>query len=128
MEIEAHLNNPYVKLDKENCILTIKGKSYPEHPSIFYTPIRKELEKCSDYMESNDVTINLGLEIINSVSSKYIYDIVLTIYNLSKNLNINWYYENDDEDMKEESEIFKSTFPNSNFNIISVEDINDISI
>lgn len=128
MEIEAHLNNPYVKLDKENCILTIKGKSYPEHPSIFYTPIREELEKCSDYMRSNDITINLGLEIMNSVSSKYIYDLVLTIYNLSKNLNINWYYENDDEDMKEESEIFKSTFPNSNFNIISVEDINDILI
>ena len=91
MEIESYLNTPYVKLDKESCTLTIKGKSYPEHPSIFYNPIREELEKCSDYMKDNDVTINLALEIMNSVSSKYIYDLVLTIYNLSKNINISLY-------------------------------------
>ena len=36
MEIKANLNKPYVKLDKEKCTLTFKGKSYPEHAKDFY--------------------------------------------------------------------------------------------
>ena len=36
MEIKRKLNTPYVKLDKEKCILTIAGRSYPESPSLFY--------------------------------------------------------------------------------------------
>ena len=62
MEIEADLNKPYVKLDKENCILLFKGKSYPEHPSVFYEPILKELNNCIDYMDKKDVTINLACD------------------------------------------------------------------
>ena len=76
MEIHAHLNKPYVKLDKENCIITFKGKSYPEHPSNFYDPIVEELNKCSEHMEGEIITINLALEIMNSVSTKYIYNII----------------------------------------------------
>jgi hypothetical protein len=123
MEIEAHLNKPYVKLDKENCTLTLKGKSYPEHPSTFYNPILEELEKCSEYMEGAVITIDLALEIMNSVSTKYIYHMLKTINESAKNLIINWYYEEDDEDMKEEAQLFQGAFPNSEFKIICVEDL-----
>ena len=88
MEIEADLNKPYVKLDKENCILLFKGKSYPEHPSVFYEPILKELNNCIDYMDKKDVTINLALEIMNSVSTKYLYNIIKSISESSKQINI----------------------------------------
>ena len=46
--IKSELNTPYVRLDKEICTLTIVGKSYPEHPSLFYGPIIKELENFVD--------------------------------------------------------------------------------
>ena len=128
MEILAHLNKPYVKLDKENCIITFKGKSYPEHPSTFYEPIIEELNKCSDHMEGEIITINLALEIMNSVSTKYIYNIIKSIDESSKKLNINWYYEEDDDDMKEEGYVFKNFFKNSNFNIILTTNINDLKL
>jgi hypothetical protein len=128
MEIRAHLNKPYVKLDKENCIITFKGKSYPEHPSTFYDPIVEELNKCSEHMEGEIITINLALEIMNSVSTKYIYNIINYINKSTKELNINWYYEEDDEDMKEEGYMFKNSFKNSNFNIIPITDINTLLI
>lgn len=128
MEILAHLNKPYVKLDKENCIITFKGKSYPEHPSTFYEPIIEELNKCSDHMEGEIITINLALEIMNSVSTKYIYNIIKSIDESSKKLNINWYYEEDDDDMKEEGYVFKNFFKNSNFNIILTTSINDLKL
>jgi len=126
MEIKALGNKPYVKLDKENCTLTIKGKSYPEHPSTFYDPILEELGKCSEHMEGVIITIDLALEIMNSVSTKYIYHMIKTVNGSARNLIINWYYEEDDEDMKEEAKLFQSAFPNSEFNIICVEDLMEV--
>ena len=127
MEIHAHSNKPYVKLDKENCIITFKGKSYPEHPSTFYDPIVEELNKCSEHMEGEIITINLALEIMNSVSTKYIYNIINSINKSSKELNINWYYEEDDEDMKEEGHLFENAFKKANFKLIGVSDIEHVS-
>ncbi len=126
MEIKASLNKPYIFLDKGKCTLTIKGKSYPEHPGEFYQPILEEIIKCSDYMESSSITIDLGLEIMNSLSTKYIYKIIKEIDDTSKKLTVNCYYEEDDEDMKEEGGMFKSSFPYVEFKLISIEDINKV--
>ena len=71
MEIQADKNKPYVKLNKEKCVITFKGKSYPEHPKVFYEPILEELNKCSEHIEGETITINLALEIMNSISTKY---------------------------------------------------------
>ena len=38
---------------------------------------------------------------MNSLSTKYIYKILKIIEGRSKKLNINWYFENDDEDMSD---------------------------
>lgn len=126
MEIQASGNKPYIKLDKENCTLTLKGKSYPEHPSTFYEPILEELEKCSEHMEGAVITIDLALEIMNSVSTKYIYHMIKTINETAKNITINWYYEEDDEDMKEEGKLFSGAFKNVHFKLHSVEDLNTL--
>lgn len=126
MEIQAGRNTPYVNLDKGKCILTIKGKSYPEYTTNFYEPIWEELVKCSDYMESSVITFDLGLEIMNSTTEKYIYKIMKKISESSKKLIINWHYEEDDEDMKEDGKMFKELFPYVDFNIIRVDDINKV--
>ncbi len=126
MEIKAHLNKPYVFLDKGKCTLTVKGRSYPEHPDEFYKPILEEVIKCSDYMEGSDITINLALEIMNSLSAKYIYKILKEIETTSRTLVINWYYEDDDEDMKEEGMIFNSAFKYAKFHLKEVKDINTL--
>ena len=123
MEIEATSNTPYFKLDEENCTLTFKGRLYPEHPIIFYKPIFDEVMACLDHIGGKDITINLALEIMNSVSAKYLYILVKDINESAKQININWYYEEDDEDMEEEGQQFISTFGNINFKLIPVEDI-----
>jgi len=77
-------------------------------------------------MESSVITFDLGLEIMNSTTEKYIYKIMKKISESSKKLIINWYYEEDDEDMKEDGKVFKDLFPYSDFNIIRVDDINKV--
>ena len=127
MEIQASRNKPYIKLDKGNCTLTMKGKSYPEHPIIFFKPIFDEVNNCLPHMEGTIITINLALEIMNSVSSKYLYVLIKDINDVAKKVNINWYYEEDDEDMKEEGKIFQSVFQSIDLNLISIEDINNLN-
>ena len=68
MEIKEGANTPYVKLDKENCVLTFMGKSYPEHPDTFYEPILAEIEKCKESLTNSKITFNIALEMLNSVS------------------------------------------------------------
>ena len=41
-------------------------------------------------------------------------------------VEINWYYEDDDEDMKEEGEIWESSLKNVKFNMYDVKDIDNI--
>jgi hypothetical protein len=39
---------------------------------------------------------------------------------------VSWYYESDDESMLEEGNYLKSSFPNSKFKLIEVEDLRKI--
>ena len=126
MLIREESTTPYVKLDKENCTLTIKGKSYPEHPTIFYTPILNELKDCIYSLGDVGITVNLALEIMNSVSTKYIYNIISNINKSSDKIKINWYYEEDDQDMEEEGQQLTTTFKNIKVKLIPTEDIRNL--
>jgi hypothetical protein len=126
MEIKEELSTPYVKLDKENCILTFIGKSYPEHPDLFYNPIVDEIERCKEDLTNSKITINMALEILNSISTKYIFHLVKSLYKSAMEIEVKWYYEEDDESMFEEGNYLKSLIPNSNFKLISVNDLRAI--
>jgi hypothetical protein len=126
MIIKGELSTPYVKLDKENCLLTIIGKSYPEHPSLFYDPIVEEIDKCKSDLSKSKITIKIALEILNSVSTKYLFHLVKELYESAMETEVNWYYESDDESMLEEGNYLKSSFPKSDFRLIGVEDLREI--
>ena len=126
MIIREGLNTPYIKLDKENCKLTIIGKSYPEDASLFYTPLVEEIETCKNDLSKSKIIIKIALEIMNSVSAKYIFHVIKNIYKSAKETEINWYYEADDDCMLEEGGYFKESFPNSDFKLIEVSDLRSI--
>ena len=126
MIVKEEFNTPYVKLDKENCILTIIGKSYPDHPSLFYGPIVKEFERCKVGLTNTKIIINIALEILNSVSTKYLFHLIKDLYESSMVTEVNWYYEEDDESMLEEGAYLESLLPESNFKLIGVEDLRKI--
>jgi hypothetical protein len=126
MEIKEGLNTPYVKLDKENCTLTFMGRSYPEHPDTFYEPIVKEIEKCKESLINSRITFNIALEMLNSVSTKYLFHIVKDLYESAMDMEVNWYYEDDDESMLGDGNYLKDLLPRSNFKFIEVKDLRKI--
>ena len=119
-------NTPYVKLDMEGGNLIIIGRSYPEHPELFYDPLLLEVSKYKGQLKLPNFTLKIALEIMNSGSTKYIFRLVKDLYELSTGMEIIWYYEVDDESMLEEGQIYEESFPNSKFKLIEVEDLRKI--
>lgn len=108
--VEGTPKTPAVKFDAEIGILEIKGRSIPENAIEFYRPLVDWLEA---YAKSpfKRTQVNIQLEYFNTSSSKCILDIFKKLETLHKAKNeviINWYYEEDDEDMLEAGEDYES--------------------
>jgi len=107
---EGTPKTPYVRLDGENGLVEIKGRSIPENSVEFYKPLIDWLEKYGSD-PSNETNVNIQLEYFNTSSSKCILDIFKRLELIHKKGNpveINWYYEEDDEDMFEAGEDYQS--------------------
>lgn len=107
---EGTPKTPYVRLDGENGLVEIKGRSIPENSVEFYKPLIDWLEKYGGE-PSNETNVNIQLEYFNTSSSKCILDIFKRLELIHKKGNpveINWYYEEDDEDMFEAGEDYQS--------------------
>jgi hypothetical protein len=120
INIKQTTTTPEVNLNKEKCILTLEGRSYPENAHRFYKPILKEFINCKEDIKKSNIIIDIKLEVINSVSMRYIYEMIDFIGNNTKSTIVNWYYEFDDEDMRESIEVASSAFAKVNINDISV--------
>jgi hypothetical protein len=99
---------PSVNFDANSCILEIAGESYPENALEFFKPVYEWLSKYLN-SNSNDITFNFKMIYFNTSSSKAILDILDLIENHYKKngkISVNWYYEQDDEDIQESGEEF----------------------
>ncbi len=110
ISIEGTAKTPTVKFNAQEGLLEIKGRSIPENSIEFYKPLVDWLEEYSK--EPKALTkVNIQLEYFNTSSSKCILDVFKKLENIHKNKNdvvINWYYEEDDEDMLEAGEDYES--------------------
>ena len=110
ISIEGTPKTPTVALDTGTGTVEIKGRSIPENSIEFYKPIVEWLE---DYSKKPQklTTVNIQLEYFNTSSSKCILDVFKKLESIKKARNevvINWYYEEDDEDMLEAGEDYES--------------------
>jgi hypothetical protein len=108
ISIEKSSKSPSINFDAANGNIEIMGRSVIENTKNFYEPlVNGWIDK---YLESPNQTtnVNIFLEYYNTSSSMWIFQMLkkLTILpKLNKNLNINWYYS--DEDIKEAGEDFQ---------------------
>jgi len=120
---EGTTKTPYVRLDGEKGIIEIKGRSIPENSIEFYKPLIDWLEEYGSSVDS-DTAVNVQLEYFNTSSSKCILDIfkkLESIYKKGQKVEVNWYYEEDDEDMFEAGEDYQSII-NIPFKMIEMEE------
>ena len=114
---------PYVVIDTEEDLFEIKGRSSPEVSLNFYTPIYEYLEDYTSSSSGGDFTANFALEYFNTSSTKCLLGVLKRLANiekLGKKVIVNWYYEEDDEDVLEIGEDL-SYFVDIEFNFLPLE-------
>lgn len=124
LSIEGTPKTPTVILDAEKGKIEIKGRSIPENSIEFYKPVVEWLEKYSSEGPKKTTEVIIQLEYFNTSSSKCILDVFKKLETVHKNDNevvINWYYEEDDEDMLEAGEDYQSILKIP-FKMIEIED------
>lgn len=124
LTLEGSAKTPTVIFDGDNGIMELRGRSIPENSIDFYKPLNEWIENYGNSPKPNTV-VDVKLEYFNTSSSKCILDLFKQLEKLnSKNteVNINWYFEEDDEDMEEAGEDYDAII-DLPFKMIEVEEI-----
>ena len=109
LHIEPTSITPACQLDFNNGVLDFKGRSSPCSSREFYSPIIQNIEGAFNG-GNNTLTANFAFEYFNTSSSKCLFDLLkrLARYkNEGADVIINWFYEEEDEDMKEAGEDYE---------------------
>ena len=120
--VEATQSTPEVKLNKDEGKFEFAGRSLPENAKEFYNPIMEWLENYTS--EPNEKTkVIFNFEYFNTASSKMILDVIEKLKAIQENgkeLDVDWYYLEEDDDMLEAGEDY-SDITEIPFNFISYE-------
>ncbi len=102
---------PTINFDAEEAKIEMKGRSIPENAIEFYKPLVAWLDEYANTAKGL-TEANIQLEYFNTSSSKCILDVFkkLEVINQKEDSEviINWFYEEDDEDMLEAGEDYQS--------------------
>ena len=100
---------PQVNFNAQSGECEISGESYMEDTYNFYLPVLKWLDNF--FTEVNKpVTFNFKLTYFNTSSSRSILEILEKLKEYKDNggdVTVNWFYDEEDPDMKDEVEDFK---------------------
>jgi hypothetical protein len=121
LNIEGSAKTPTVEFKTAGSLL-IKGRSIPENSIEFYKPL---IDWIGEYggAPQGKTEVNIQLEYFNTSSSKCILDVFKKLETLSgTSITINWYYEEDDEDMLEAGEDYQAIV-DIPFKMIEVEEL-----
>jgi hypothetical protein len=119
-ELKETGTTPYVLLDGEKGVLTFEGRSIPENVIEFYHPIIKWIEEYS-LSPQEETQVYFKLEYFNTSSSKRIFDVMKRVETMAvqtgKKVIVNWYYEEDDEDIFFAGSDYKALITKVEFNL-----------
>jgi hypothetical protein len=121
--IDPTRRSPWIVFERGS--LFIMGRSIIENPSEFYEPALKWVASFTREW-TGKTKIKLGFEYINTGSTKWLYILIRELSELRdipENLEINWYYEKGDEDMRDLGNILKSLVE-CQFKMVEVDNMN----
>ena len=119
--IQATDYTPFVYFDPSQGVIELKGNSNPANSNSFYQNFILKLDEYAIH-ESKGLTANLSLLYFNTSSTKCIFDLLKKLNKMQasgKHVTINWYYMEEDEEMREVGKDF-SDILQLNFNFISI--------
>ena len=100
---------PDLQFNAEKGDLMIAGQSLPENATLLYGSV---LEWIEEYVKNPapKTTMSFKMKYYNTASSKMFFSIIKrmnALYNTGADVEIDWYYQQDDEDMLDQGEYFR---------------------
>ncbi len=115
-------DTPGIHFDAATNVLELSGRSYPDNVFAFYEPVFSWLNAYASALNPAPITkFIFKLEYFNTASAKIIFDILHVLDRIKvkgNEVQILWYYKNDDDDMKEAGEGYKNIIE-TNIEIVS---------
>jgi hypothetical protein len=124
LTLEGSAKTPTVKFDSAAGKLELKGRSIPENSIEFYKPLNDWIDSYASNPQTETI-VDVKLEYFNTSSSKCILDLFKQLEKLNQRntkVQVNWYFEEDDEDMAEAGEDYEAII-DLPFKMIEVEEI-----
>ena len=121
---EGSAKTPSVSFNSASGVLELKGRSIPENSVEFYKPLNEWIDSYG-VKPCSETVVDIKLEYFNTSSSKCILDLFKKLEYISKQgsvVSVNWYFEQDDEDMEEAGEDYQAIIKLP-FKMIEVEEI-----
>ncbi|MDD2550788.1 MAG: DUF1987 domain-containing protein [Bacteroidales bacterium] len=106
LNIKGTQETPHVIFDKESGVFSMSGKSLPEDVKEFYLPI---IEWVAEYAQTpnKETKFTVKMDYFNTASSKMIlevFELFKEIHDKGFTVVVDWYYQEDDEDMHDAGE------------------------
>ena len=124
--VEETDTTPQVHFKPEEGVLEIKGISIPEDAEAFYNPVLELLEKYVQDEPKSETDVLFKLVYINTGTSAMVAKLIKIVEALDEKedykINVCWYYEEEDEDMKDLGDYF-SSFTELVFEFVPTEEI-----
>ena len=110
--VNATNSTPLFKHGKDGKLI-IKGRSLPEDAARFYNPLITWAREVT----VSSMTVEIAFEYINSASKKKLLELlkVLDANNHITDLNVNWFYEEGDDDSLENGQTFEELMLKARF-------------
>jgi len=122
--LEGTPKTPAVNFNTSEGKLELKGRSIPENSVEFYSSLNEWIENYGKAPQETTI-FDVKLEYFNTSSSKCILDLFKLLESINgkgTEVKVNWYFEEDDEDMEEAGEDYQAII-HLPFNLIEVEEI-----
>ena len=112
LNIERTRQTPELNFNAQTGLLKFAGRSLPEDSAKFYETVFKWLK---EYFGNLPVSTDVQFELdyFNTSSAKAIFSIIVKFDELFQKdypISIKWFYDEDDEDMKDLGEEYKELF------------------
>jgi hypothetical protein len=106
LSIKGTHETPEVLFDKNAGVFTISGKSLPEDVKEFYNPLINWIDEYAS-SPNPETLLKVKMDYFNTASSKMLLEIFekfKEIHDAGHVIKVDWYYQEDDEDMQDAGE------------------------
>ena len=123
LDLIGSSKTPTVNFNATTGVLSLAGRSIPENSIEFYKPLLSWIEEYKS-SQAEQTTLQIKLEYFNTSSSKCLLDLFKKLESIGGKSTVEWFYENDDEDMLEAGEDYEAIV-HIPFKMIGVENLQD---